>query len=251
MATNIANAISSAGTGNHCPVTPAYYPQGSSNWPSGTNTLTGNLSMPAVSVFCGDVSLGGNVQVTSPSSDGSVIIIENGMLNLNGNTLQSASGSGVSIIFYSPQGSAEAYTGGGTPTNFICIRAGCANGGSGGVLDISSPTTGTFSGIALFQDPNLPLQGPTNCTGNDPWGYNGSSPTWKLSGVVDMGRTNFCLSGGIQQATYGYACLTLVTDMTIINGTGNLLYANPQSQCAQQGVTQILAKAYVTGQLVY
>jgi hypothetical protein len=38
--------------------------------------------------------------------------------------------------------------------------------------------------------------------------------------------------------------------MTIINGTGNLLYTNPQSQCPQQGVTQIMAKAYVIGALV-
>ena len=250
MSTNIANAIANAGAGNHCSGG-NYYPQSSGSWPGGTNTLTGNLSLPAVSVYCGDVALGGNVTVTSPSSDGSVIIIENGMLNLNGSTLASASGSGVAIIFYSPQGAAEAYTGGGTPTNFICIRSGCANGGSGGALNISSPTTGTFSGISILQDMNLPLQGPTSCTGNDPWSYTGSSPTWAISGVVDLDRTNFCVGGNISQSQYGYTCLTIVDNSTIVNGTGNIFYQNPQSQCAQQGVTQITAAAYVIGQLVY
>jgi Flp pilus assembly protein TadG len=250
MSNNITTAIANAGTGNHCTGSPNnFYPEGNSNRPA-ANTFGANMTLPAVSVYCGDINLTGDVVLTS-ASPGSVIIIQNGMLNLNGHLLQSASGSGVALIFYSPQGAAEAYTSGGTPTNFICIRAGCANGGSGGVLDISSPTSGTFSGIAVLQDKDLPLQGPTGCPGNDKWGYAGSSPTWKISGVADFDRTNLCISGGIQQATYGNDCLTLVDNMTIINGTGNLLYTNPQSQCPQQGVSQILAKAYVIGQLVY
>jgi len=251
MSSNIASAITSATASgsNNCTGSPNnYYPEGNSSRPA-ANTLTGNVTLPAATVYCGDVNLSADVTVTS-ASPGSVMIIENGMLNLNGKTLQTAAGSGLTIVFYSPQGAAEAYTGGGTPTNFICTRAGCANGGTGGVLDISSPNSGTWKGMAIYQDTNLPLQGPTGCPGNDKWGYSGSAPTWKISGVVDLGRTNLCVSGAIQQATNGYSCLTLVTNMTIINGTGNLLYTNPQSQCPQQGVTQIMAKAYVIGALV-
>jgi len=244
--------IAGAGAGNHCTGSPnTYYAETDASWPSGTNKLSGAVTLPAVSVYCGDVSLGSNVQVTS-ASPGSVIIIENGMLDLNGFQLQSAAGSGVAIVFYSPQGAAEAYTSGGTPTNFVCGKAGCANGAStGSILDISSPTSGEWSGYALFQDANLPLQGPTNCTGNDKWSYSGSSPTWDISGIVDLNRTNFCVSGAINKATNGNYCLTLVDNTTQVNGTGNVFYANPQSQCAQQGVTQIMANAYVIGKLVY
>jgi hypothetical protein len=210
------------------------------------------MTLPAVSVYCGDVSLGGNVQITS-ASPGSMIIIENGMLNLNNHEMQSLSGSGVTIVFYSPQGSAEAYTSGGTPTNFICATPGCGPGSANGsILDISSPTSGEWSGMAVFQDMNLPLQGSaTKCTGNSPWSYSGSSPTWDISGVLDLSRTNFCVSGNIGQATNGYSCLTIVDNSTQVNGTGNIFYTNPQSQCAQQGVTQIMANAYVIGKLVY
>jgi Flp pilus assembly protein TadG len=241
--------IASAGAGNHC--TGTYYPESSGSWPSSTNRLSGAVTLPAVSVYCGDVSLGSNVQVTS-ASPGSVMIIENGMLDLNGFQLQSGAGSGLTIIFYSPQGSAEAYTGGGTPTNFVCGKPGCANGSSvGSILDVSSPTSGEWSGYSLFQDVNLPLQGSTNCTGNDPWAYSGSSPTWDISGIVDLNRTDFCVSGAINKATNGFTCLTIVTNTTHVNGTGNVFYTNPQSQCAQQGVTQIMANAYVIGKLVY
>ncbi len=248
---NIIADIAGAGGGNHCTGS-TYYPESNSSWPSGTNRLSGAMMLPAVSVYCGDVSLGGNVQITS-ASPGSVIIIENGMLDLNNYQLQSLSGSGVSIIFYSPQGSAEAYTSGGTPTNFVCAtsRLWPWQRERQQFLDISSPTSGTWSGIALFQDMNLPLQGDTHCSGNDKWDYSGSSPTWDISGVVDLSRTDFCVSGAINKATNGFSCLTLVDNSTHVNGTGNVFYVNPQSQCAQQGVTQITAAAYVVGELVY
>jgi Flp pilus assembly protein TadG len=244
--------IAGAGGGNHCTGSPnTYYPESSSSWPSGTNLLSGAMTLPAVSVYCGDVSLGGNVQITS-ASPGSVIIIENGMLDLHNYLMQSLAGSGVTIIFYSPQGSAEAYTSGGTPTNFVCATPGCGPGSANGsILDISSPTSGEWSGYALFQDMNLPLQGSTNCTGNDKWAYSGSSPTWNISGIVDFNRTDFCVSGAINKATNGFTCLTIVDNTTHVNGTGNIFYTNPQSQCAQQGVTQIMANAYVIGKLVY
>ena len=174
-------------------------------------------SLPANPV-CGDYQLQNDITI----SDGGTLVIANGSLDLNGHTL---TGDGLTIILTgtSPSGHAQIIEGGGT-------------------LDISSPTSGTWSGMAVYQDPAVAEQ-----TIN----YAGNSPTWKISGIVYLPKTDFTASGAVSKSSVGLSCFTLVVNTILINGTGDLFYTNPQSQCAQQGVSSPTNAAYVIGQLVY
>ena len=184
-------------------------------------------------VLCGDVALSGPVTFSGAST---VLVIENGQLDLNGFTLSTASGAGLTIVFTSPTPSSETYTAGGTPGNFI------ADNGGGGVLDIAAPTSGTWSGLAVVQNQNLPVGNVT---------YTGNSPTFDITGVLDAPVTNLTAKGAVNKSTNGFSCFTLVINSLVIKGTGDLFYANAQSQCAQAGVTTIEEPSAFIGQLVY
>src|ERR1051326_2670554 len=56
-------------------------------WATGTRSLSGNV------VVCGDLQLNGDVTIDAPA--GAVLIVENGQLDLNGFTLRTSSGSGL------------------------------------------------------------------------------------------------------------------------------------------------------------
>jgi Flp pilus assembly protein TadG len=219
------------------------YTSGSGNWPSGNypsgNVLTGNVTFPSTPViFCGDVkvSLAG-ANITTPAG-GAVMVIENGTLDVTG-TLQVQSGSGLTIIFTSPTTSNVQYT---ACSGKKCSLTVTNSPTGGGTLDISSPTSGTWSGMAIYQNPNLPAQSLS---------YGGNSPTWDISGIIYLPVTDFSASGAVNKSTNGYSCFTLVVNNFSINGTGDLFYTNDQQQCAQQGVTSPVNSAYVVGQLVY
>jgi hypothetical protein len=71
-------------------------------------------------------------------------VIENGSLDLNGHTLQTSSGTGLTIVFTGTDfTSSDSYTHFPTDT------------GKNGILDIAAPASGTSSGLALYQDPRL------------------------------------------------------------------------------------------------
>src|SRR5262249_20528595 len=102
-----------------------------SAWPPPAASNLGNN----VYVVCGDQQLSGPVSVNAPN--GAVLIIENGQLDTNGNTLSPPAGSGLTIVFSGTNGSyVHAPTGGGT-------------------LDMAAPTSGPWSGVAIYQDPTL------------------------------------------------------------------------------------------------
>lgn len=221
---------------------PTSYPDNHPSWPSATNGFNSGSSInvgATPTFFCGDVKISGTVTINTPPGGGQ-IIIENGQLDItSGAKLQTASGSGVTIIFTSPTPSASQYT--------ACSGKKCSttvsNYPSGsGTLDISSPTSGTWSGMALYQDPNFPLQSLT---------YAGNSPAWDISGIVYLPKTDFTASGAVLQATNGHKCFTLVVNTILVNGTGNLFYTNAQSECALQGAISPTNQAYVVGALVY
>src|SRR6185312_4328865 len=102
-------------SGNPCS---KYYPDSNSNWAAnGGVSASGDPSWDGSTKFsCGDFKLTGNVTLTSAST---VLVIENGKLDLNGFNLQTSSGAGLTIIFTSPNPSSAAYTSGGTPSSFI------------------------------------------------------------------------------------------------------------------------------------
>jgi len=173
-----------------------------------------NRSLVSSVTISGDLSLSADVTVTTPS-DGSVLYIQNGTLNLNGYKLSTAPGSGLTIVFTSTTGSGSAAPG------YSAYPTG------GGELNIEAPKSGPWAGIALYTDPRT--IGPQSVT------YHGNSPTWKITGLVYMPNTSLTVSGAVSKSSNGGACLALIVDSLRINGTGSILM-RPED-CASAGVT--------------
>jgi Flp pilus assembly protein TadG len=211
----------------------SYYSESDPLWPAATNKLNSDPGWDgSEKVLCGDVQLGGNVTLTGAST---VLVIENGQLDTNGYTLQTAANAGLTIIFTSPTPATEAYSdsGYGAPSNFIV---------GGGTLDAAAPISGTWSGLLLIQNSALPLQSVD---------YKGNKPTLDMTGVIDAPALSLLAEGAVNKSTNGYSCFTLVVHDMTIKGTGDLFYINAQAQCPQAGVSTINAPAGVIGKLVY
>ncbi len=157
--------------------------------------------------YCGDVQLAGNVTLTGSN----VIVIRNGKLDMNGKTITTASGAAATIIFAGGSG--------GGSTSFSHIPTG------GGTINISSPTSGIWSGVAIYQDPSLTSGVDISDAGN--------SPSWNISGLVYLPHSSVTFSGVVGKATSGLACFVLVVDDITINGTASML----SGSCAPQGLT--------------
>ncbi len=183
------------------------------------NKWTAN-SLPAQPI-CGDYQLQNDITL----STGGTLVIENGNLDLNGHTLSTTGTAGITIALTGTNSSSYSHviTGGGT-------------------LNVSSPTSGTWSGMTIYQDPNVAAQSLT---------YTGNSPTWNISGIVYLPKTDFTAKGAVNKSTNGFSCFTLVVNKFLLSGTGDLFYTNAQSQCAQQGASSPTNQAYVVGALVY
>ena len=154
-------------------------------------------------VFCGDVGLTSNTTINN-----TILVIENGLLDTGGYTLQ---GSGLTIIFTGTNtGNYNHY-----PTN-------------GGTLDIAAPTSDTWSGVAIYQDPSLTKNVDISAAGN--------SPTWNISGLVYLPHSSVTLSGAVNKSGTGASCFEMVVDNLTINGTGDI-FAN-DTQCPAAGLNQ-------------
>ena len=182
------------------------YPGQNINTPQDlTAALTGK-SYPG-KIYCGNVKLTANVTATV-SSPGSLLVIENGTLDLNGYTLSTTGGGGLTIVF----------TGG---------SGGLASpGGNGlnGTFQYSAPTTGAWRGYAMYQDSTMPVIS-TDTSGN--------SMNWNISGMIYLPVTKLGFGGTVNKN--GLDCFVLVDYWFQSHGTGNIL--ENQSQCIQQGVS--------------
>ena len=136
------------------------------------------------------------------------MVIDNGQLDTNGYTLQ---GVGLTVVF----------TGANDP-NYQHIPSG------GGTLDITAPTDGTWSGVAIYQDPSLTKNVDVSAAGN--------SPTWDISGLVYLPHSSVTLSGAVNKSSQGLRCFELVMDNLTVNGTGDI-FAN-DDQCDAAGLNQ-------------
>jgi Flp pilus assembly protein TadG len=184
----------------------------SSNQISGTISLTGNQTV------CGDLQLTGNVTLAGSNL---VLVIRNGKLDTNGYTIKTATGAAVTIVFSGDNGSySHAPTGGGT-------------------LDIAAPTSGPWSGVAMYQDPNLNSGVDISDAGN--------SPTWNVTGLVYLPHANVTFSGAVNKSTNGKSCFGLVVDNVTINGTGSI---STQGECQQAGLTLPQGNIPARGRLV-
>jgi Flp pilus assembly protein TadG len=182
----------------------------SNQW-SGSYTFSGNK------IVCGDQQLTGDTTINAPSN--AVLVIENGRLDTNGYTLKTASGSGLTIVF----------TGDATNAIYQHYPTG------GGTLDIAAPSSGTWSGMAIYQDPNLVNSGNP---GNLDISAAGNSPTWNISGMVYLPKSNVTLSGAVNKSGTGSSCFGMTIGTLVINGTGDI-FANPgdTAQCKAAGLT--------------
>lgn len=183
-----------------------------------TNQLTGTKSYASPQTFCGDVQLTGNVTLTGTNN---VLVIRNGQLDTNGYSITTATGASATIVFSGENGS---YT--HTPTG-------------GGTINLSAPTSGAWSGVAMYTDPSLTSGVDISAAGN--------SPSWNISGLAYFPHSSVTFSGAVGKATSGYSCFVMVVDTLLINGTGSILN---RGQCAQQGLVMPNSPLPIRGRLV-
>ncbi|MEP6867722.1 MAG: pilus assembly protein TadG-related protein [Novosphingobium sp.] len=173
----------------------------------GTNpATTGNLSATLL-VYCGNVTLSGNVTLTSPNT---VVVIKNGTLDLNNKILKTATGASATIIF---DGSAA-------PFGDDKMR---------GTIDIQAPpstSTSVWKGVAVYRKPGGPTVSATLA---------GSKATWSITGLVYLPKTNVTLSGAVNHSATGATCFVLVGDNITINGNGQILQTT--AGCNTAGLT--------------
>jgi Flp pilus assembly protein TadG len=172
-----------------------------------SNQWSGAKTLAATTIICGDLQLTGDTTLTTASS-GSVLVIENGQLDTNGYTLQTASGSALTVIF---SGTAGTYT--HAPTG-------------GGTFNIEAPKSGTWHGIAIYQDPALSTGVDISAAGN--------SPTWDITGLVYLPHSSVTFSGAVNKSSNGASCFVMVVDNITINGTGSIL---DTGGCVAAGLT--------------
>jgi hypothetical protein len=194
------------------------YPQethhGNSSSVAAGNQLTGTLPLSGNKFLCGDQMLTGDVTVNAPTSG--VLIIENGQLDLNGHTFATANGSAVTLVFSGTNSGGYTHA----PTD--------NTNGSGGSLNITAPTSGAWSGVAIYQDPSLTNGVSVSAAGN--------SPTWEITGLIYMPHATLTLKGAIDKSTFGNKCVVMVVDNLQISGTGGILKTDI-GQCQQAGLT--------------
>lgn len=171
-----------------------------------TNQWSGFQSLGGNVIVCGDLQLTGDVTIDAPA--GALLVIENGQLDTNGFSLTTTKGSGLTVVFSGSDSvpSTHAPTGGGT-------------------LDITAPTSGPWSGVALYQDPRLTTGVDISAAGN--------SPTWKITGLVYLPHSSVTFSGAVNKSGYGQSCFVLVVLDITVNGTGSIL---PNGACIQAGL---------------
>ena len=193
-----------------------------------SNLWSGSKSFSGVVQMCGDVQLTGDVVITTPDNlTGAVLVIENGLLDLNGHTLSTASGSAVTIVFS-----------GTNSGSYQHIPTGA------GTLDIQAPKTGSFPGVAIYQDPIL--KSGVDIT------YTGNNPTWDMTGAVYLPNSNVQISGAVNKSSNGADCFVMVSNTVLINGTASIYQQSPNGEgCKQAGLNMPTAAIPGRSQLVF
>ena len=95
----------------------------------------------------------------------------------------------------------------------------------GGTLNFNAPTSGTWQGMAIYQDPALTTGVNISAAGN--------SPTWNITGMVYLPHASVTFSGAVNKSNNGHACFGLVVDNLTVNGTGSILETG---ECPQAGL---------------
>jgi len=189
------------------------YPQGGSGPTLSNADPWGSLTVKK----CGDTRLTADINVTNANT---VLVVYNGYLDLNGHTLKTTGSGSLTVIL-----SGTVQNGGSTTYNHIV-----KNSTGSGTLDIAGPTSGTLSGVALYQDKRL--TGSKNAVDMT---YNGNDPTLRIQGLVYMPNSNFTMKGAINLHSGGNRCIAVVAKTILVSGQG-AVFGNPTSQCSQSGL---------------
>jgi Flp pilus assembly protein TadG len=187
--------------------------------PSDLTQWSGSKSLSGNTIICGDLRLTADTFISAPSN--AVLVIENGKLDTNGFKLQTTAGSGLTVVFTAPPADYSTSKYRHIPTDPT----------NGGILDIAAPTSGPWSGVALYQDPNL-----IDSSGNLDITYTGNNPAWEISGLIYLPKADVTFKGAVNKASNGYRCFTMVVGTLKIDGTANIFKDN--NQCSQAGLNQ-------------
>lgn len=192
-----------------------------------TFTSTQTVALSTITDTCGNFTINNNVTLTVTGT-GVLRIYQtaanNGNLVLsNGNSKLLAS-EGLTIIFSG--------TAGNNSPGFIS---------GSGVVDYAAPTSGTWSGIAVYQDNRM--------TKSKSWSYSGNSPTFNLTGLTYARYADITFSGAINHHTGGRSCMGVLANTLLVSGTGSI-FDNPTSECEQAGLTLPTGKTELARQLL-
>lgn len=185
-----------------------------------TNKWSGTKTLGSVTTICGDLQVTGDVSIVAPSD--AILIIRNGELMMQGFNFTTASGSGLAVIFT-----------GSNSGSYLHIPDGS------GALDITAPTTGTWAGIALYQDPavTVGIQMPSAA----------GAPSWALTGLVYLPHVDLDFKGSVGKGSAGKRCTVIIANSVTIKGTGLVLST---AECGAAGLTTPTNGAGARGVLV-
>jgi len=224
---NFTTNASLLGTGaytNNCGAASNYHYVTQGNFGTFTNNnISGNVDwsgQPVVRI-CGDLKVTGNTTITT-APGGTVLLIFNGQLNLQ-NTTDILNASNLTIVF----------SGTATDTNKQFPTG-------SGTLNYSAPTSGTWSGIALYQDPALPNSNLGQCNGANASDLDycaaGSTPGIYITGLIYMPKAQITITGSIDHQQNGFACFSVIALKIVMAGTDSIFH-NPTGQCNRAGLT--------------
>jgi Flp pilus assembly protein TadG len=225
-----------AGTNNGCgnvqnsnmPTVADNYVGLASNIPSNTcssyggETWSGTVTLSGTRKVCGELKLTGNVTLLGSGQ----IVIYNGNLELNGKSIATDPSASATIIFAGTNSGSH-------------VIAESKPGNQGNSISIKAPTSGTWSGIAVYQAPSI--------TSGVDMTFAGNNPTFNFSGVVYLPHADLTFSGAINKANGGAACTVLVIESIRINGTASIA---DSGACDAAGVTMPEGSVAGRGRLV-
>lgn len=182
--------------------------------PSGACTETAptwnnaKITLGAVKIVCGGVSVVGNVEILT-TSPGSILVIRGGSLKVSG-TL-TTTGPGLTVIF--------------TGTDNSKYLEG--EGSVGITAPKPNPSTGIadykWLGFAVYVDPAKPRIS---------FDQTGNSPSWNISGLVYMPEAIITIKGAVNKNATG-DCFAMVVYRITLKGTGLPL---KNGSCAKDGL---------------
>ncbi len=187
-----------------------------SNTTTAVTTLTVDGATPKT--YCGGVTFSNGVTVSTPTGSGVIVVRKGSLVVPAGKTLKTAAGSHLTIIFTGPHASGD--------THILNVDT----------ADFAAPTSGDWSGVAVYQDPIL--------TSGVDWTVAGNRPTWNITGLVYMPNAALQIGGIVNKASNGHNCFALVVDTFRSNGTTT--FFETQTECPQAGLKPPTADVYVT-----